>query len=233
MKHTHLRQGRKGFIGWSSQQPHLCLQGALKELWEWGVETNAWPTWETETEVQAGSCWNPWCLSCRQACKSTKILGYLTAQPCLSPWVVFPRCGERKGTTTLSRLASASRALLYPPLPNTARAALWDLTNPLLFQGLRVLAFDPSCPILPLAAYAWVHWTLHRERVLAVILLGHSGQICSNGTHVCVNPLTWPQWVSIPFCSPLIWESRPALEREWVFIPAGASSADLLTKLYV
>lgn len=84
VKHMHLRQGRKDFIGWSTQQPHLSLQGALMELWGWGVETNAWPTWETETEVQAGSCWNPWCLSCRQACESTKMLGYLTAQPCLS-----------------------------------------------------------------------------------------------------------------------------------------------------
>lgn len=67
-------------------------------------------------------------------------LGYPAVQPCLSPSVVLPRSGEGKGTNTPSRLASTAGALLYPPLLNTTRAAPWDLTNPLLFQGLRVLA---------------------------------------------------------------------------------------------
>lgn len=85
--------------------------------------------------------------------EGTKKLRYPTAQPCLSSSVVFPRCGERKGTITLSRLACTARALLYPPLPNTARAALWDLTNPLLFQGLRVLA---ALLIPPAPFFLWL-----------------------------------------------------------------------------
>lgn len=71
----------------------------------------------------------------------------------------FPRYGERKGTTTPSRLASTARALLYPPLPNTARAAPWDLTNPLLFQGLRVLA------VLLIPPAPFFLWLLMLERI--------------------------------------------------------------------
>lgn len=138
MKQVHLRQDMKDFIGWSSQQPYLSLQGTLNWAAGWVLLKPLVP------QLWVGL----WLL------EGTKKLGYLTAQPCLSSSVVFPRCGERKGTVTLSRLACTARALLYPPLPNTARAALWDLTNPLLFQGLRVLA---ALLIPPAPFFLWLH----------------------------------------------------------------------------
>lgn len=123
------------------------------------------------TEVQVGSCWKPRCLSCGQASgslrerKNVGVPGYSALLVTLS-W--FPRWGERKGTTTPSRLA---RALLYPPLPNTARAAPWDLTNPLLFQGPRVLAvlLILPAPFFLWLLMLWAHWTPHPKRVLAVL----------------------------------------------------------------
>lgn len=148
MKQVHLRQDMKDFIGWSTQQPYLSLQGTLNWAASWVLLKPLVP------QLWVGL----WLL------EGTKKLGYLTAQPCLSSSVVFPRCGERKGTTTLSRLACTARALLYPPLPNTARAALWDLTNPLLFQGLRVLA------VLLIPPAPFFLWLLMLERIGLYIL---------------------------------------------------------------
>ena len=129
-------------------------------------------------------------------------LGYSAVQPCLSPQVVLPRSGERKGATTPSRLASTARALLYPSLPNTARAAPWDLTNPLLFhvpRALAVLLIPPAPFFLTLLMLRCVGPEESRGISCSPLFLGPTGQICPNGAYIHASPLTWPQWVSMPF----------------------------------
>ena len=167
--------------------------------------------------------------------KAWMCLVHPAIQPCLSPGVVLSRSGERKGTTTPSRLASTAGSLLYPPLPNTARAAPWDLTNPLLFWGPRVLAvllIPPAPFFLWLFTLGYVGLCI-LSNFLQSCLLGPMGRFA---LLVCIfmpAPLPDPSEFQRLFCSPLIWKSLPALEKEQAFIPACASSSDLLTKLYM
>lgn len=204
MKHVHLRQGRKDFIGWSTQQPYFKsarnFEGAVGMKSEDKCLTSMRNRGRARSEVQGvklspaeipgalavGRSVPPW--------ESTKVLGVPDCWACLSPWVVFPRCGERNGTMTLSRLAST-----YP--------------NPLLFQGLRVLAvllIPPAPFFLWLLMFERIGLCITRDFLQSAVFLGHSGQICSNGSHICAIPLTWPQWVSIPFCC-LLYSGRAAL----------------------
>lgn len=80
----------------------------------------------------------PWCMADPGSCLAMfRVPGcwvLLTDLSCTS------QVWDQKGCSHPSRLAITTGALLYPPLPNRARAAPQDLTNPLLFQGPRVLA---------------------------------------------------------------------------------------------
>lgn len=52
-------------------------------------------------------------------------------------------------------------------------------------------ALDPSCPILPLTAYALSALDSSSQEISSSpLFLGHSGQICSNGIYICSSPLT-------------------------------------------
>ena len=120
----------------------------------------------------------PWCMAGTGSCLAAFwVPGFWVLLTILS---CTPLVWDQKGCSLPSRLAITTGALLYPPLLNRARATPQDLTNPLLFQGPRVLAvllIPHASFFLRLLTLGWIGLHVPRDFLQSPLPGTHSANL--------------------------------------------------------
>lgn len=134
-----------------------------------------------------------WARACSTLQEHKDVSGTHLSSPAFQLGLCSLDLERRRGLPPPPDLPAPLGALLYPPLPNRAGAAPWDLTNPLLFQVPRVLAallIPPALFSLWLLMLCCLGLCVPRDFYPFLLFLGAIRQICPNGAYIHASPLT-------------------------------------------
>lgn len=157
------------------------------------------------TQVQVESCWNPLCLSGGQVLaapyESMKVFGVPGCPALLVTLSCAPQIWGEEGDYHPLQTCQHRQSFALSSFVKYSRGRSLGFNKSSTISGPKGIgsAVSPSCPILPLIAYARVHWTLHPKGFLAVVSFWDTLDRLALMVRIFVpGPRTWPEWVSVP-----------------------------------